>query len=38
VLLAAVGVFFLTAGGGRAAIDGGIHQGRMERKNERLIA
>lgn len=38
VLLAAVGVFFLTAGGGRAAIDGGIHQGRIERKNERLIA
>ncbi len=38
VLLAAVGIFFLTTGGGRAAIDGTIHKSRVERKNERLLA
>jgi len=38
VLLAAVGIFFLTTGGGRAAIDGTIHKGRIDAKNDRLLA
>ena len=38
VLLAAVGLFFLTTGGGRAGIDGSIHASRVDRKNERLAA
>ena len=38
LVLAVLGLFFVTVGGGRAGIDGSIYSGRVQRKNDRLVA
>ena len=38
LVLAVLGLFLFTAGGGRIGFDGSIHTSRIRRKNDRLIA
>jgi uncharacterized membrane protein YphA (DoxX/SURF4 family) len=38
VLLVGAGVLFAAVGGGRIAFDGGIHTGRLRRKNDKLFS
>ncbi len=38
LLMAGVGLMFLAVGGGGWSIDAGVHRGRIDRKNERLLA